>query len=251
MSNTGQVIEKCAERGNSRHELWIEFIRSAGIERMAEVGVYRGKFASTILENCRSLKKYYMIDPWRHLDDWNKPANESDDLFELLYAETKAKTDFADEKRTILRGKTVEVIDEIPDGELDFAYIDGDHTLKGIAIDLICVYPKVRVGGFIGGDDFAKTIWQHHSKYEPTLVYPFAVYFAEAVGAPIYGLPHNQFLIEKTMKRLFEFIDFTGNYSDISLRGQLDANEALKLKVNEMFPRVMKYARKMKKWVSK
>jgi hypothetical protein len=25
---------------------------------------------------------------------------------------------------------------------LDFAYIDADHTLKGIAIDLIRVYPK-------------------------------------------------------------------------------------------------------------
>ncbi|MDI6852050.1 MAG: class I SAM-dependent methyltransferase [Deltaproteobacteria bacterium] len=251
MNNTRPIIEKCAERAGSRYELWIDFIRSAGLEHMAEVGVYRGNFASSILENCSSLKKYYMIDPWRHLDDWNKPANEDDALFESFFAETKARTDFAGEKRVILRGKTVEVIDDLPDEQLDFAYIDGDHTLKGIAIDLICIYPKVRPGGFIGGDDFSKTIWQHHSKYEPTLVFPFAVYFAEAVGAPIYGLPYNQFLIEKTIARSFEFVDLTGDYSNLSLRGQLDANKALKLKMAEMLPRATKYARKMKKWFSK
>jgi len=58
----------------------------------------------------------------------------------------------------ILRGKTAEVIDQITDGELDLAYIDADHTLKGIAIDLIRVYPKVRDGGFLGGDDFTTTL---------------------------------------------------------------------------------------------
>ena len=33
---------------------------------MAEVGVYRGDFASKILQRCDSIEKYYMIDPWRH-----------------------------------------------------------------------------------------------------------------------------------------------------------------------------------------
>ena len=37
----------------------------------------------------------------------------------------------------------------------------------------------------------------HAQQYEPTLVFPFAVYFAEAVGSRIYGPPHSQFLIEK------------------------------------------------------
>jgi len=30
---------------------------------MAEVGVYEGDFARAILQNCESIKKYYMIDP--------------------------------------------------------------------------------------------------------------------------------------------------------------------------------------------
>jgi hypothetical protein len=86
-----------------------------------------------------------MIDPWRHLSDWNKPGNHDDAIFSEFFKQTNIKTNFGDNKRVILRGKTTEVIDCIADGELDLAYIDDDHTLKGIAIDLIRVYPKVPV----------------------------------------------------------------------------------------------------------
>jgi hypothetical protein len=92
--------------------------------------------------------------------------------------------------------------DQIADGGLDFAYIDADHTLKGIAIDLIRVYPKVRSGGFLGGDDFTRSVWEHNTRFEPTLVFPFAVYFAEAVGATIYALPYSQFRSSVSRKRV-------------------------------------------------
>ncbi len=105
----------------------------------------------------------------------------------------------------MLRGRTKEVIDEIPDGSLDFAYIDGDHTLRGITIDLIKLMPKVKEGGLIGGDDFTNTPWQHDIRFEPTLVCPFGIYFAEAMDLPIVALPFNQFLIEKTTGGVFSF----------------------------------------------
>ena len=40
-----------------------------GVQRMADVGVYRGDFAAQVLHRCECLTAYYMIDPWRHLDD--------------------------------------------------------------------------------------------------------------------------------------------------------------------------------------
>lgn len=195
---------------------------------MVELGVYRGDFAETILKECAGLKKYYMIDPWKHLDSWNKPANRNNEIFEKFFLEVKTKTNFASNKRVVLRGKTTEVISKIPDRELDFAYIDGDHTLKGISIDLINLYPKIKPGGWIGGDDFSRTIWQHSLRFEPTLVFPFAVYFAEAVGAPIYALPYNQFLIEKKNDPSFSFADLTNRYTDTSLRSQVHPSNYLK-----------------------
>jgi len=149
------------------------------------------------LRRCECLTAYYMIDPWRHLNDWNKPANQDDAVLGVFLRETKTKTDFAAAKRFILRGKTTEVIEQIRNNELDLAYIDADHTLKGIAIDLIRVYPKVRTGGFLGGDDFARSVWEHKTTFEPTLVFPFAVYFAETVGATICALPYSQFCLQK------------------------------------------------------
>jgi methyltransferase family protein len=216
----------------------------AGVRRMAEVGVYRGDFAAEMLRRCESLTAYYMIDPWRHLSDWNKPANKEDGVLEEYFQETKAKTEFAAAKRLILRGKTTEVIEQIPDGELDFAYIDADHTLKGIAIDLVRVYPKLRSGGFLGGDDFTRSVWEHNFKFEPTLVFPFAVYFAEAVGATIYALPHSQFCLKKGNGGQFAFVDLTGNYDDIGLRNQFSPEKVLKLAMWDRFPGVMRVVRK-------
>lgn len=230
-----KVVQECLSKAGSRFDLWIEFINATKIATMLEAGVYRGDFAEKILKNCKKVEQYYMLDPWRHLDEWNKPANEKDDLFEECLAQTKARTDFASQKRVLLRGKTTEVIGEIHDSDLDYAYIDADHTLKGITIDLISIFPKIRDGGWIGGDDFSETIWQHSSQYEPTLVFPFAVYFAEAVDARIFALPMNQFLIEKRCDQGFEFLDLTGKYTDTGLSHQLNPGTLLKLKLREMF----------------
>jgi len=240
-----QLLLKCIAKAQSRLEFWAEFIQSIGAQRMAEVGVYRGDFAAFVLQRCQGLTRYYMIDPWRHLDDWNKPANHDDSVLGEFLQETKAKTDFAAAKRVILRGKTTEVIDQIPDGELDLAYIDADHTLKGIAVDLIRVYPKVRLGGFLGGDDFTRSVWEHKTSFEPTLVFPFAVYFAEAVGATIFALPHSQFCLQKTHRRQFSFIDLTGSYDDVGLRDQFTPEKVLKLIAGERFPRLTRVARKL------
>lgn len=241
---TEQVLKKCICQAHSRSDLWVEFIQAAGVQRMAEVGVYRGDFAAAVLQKCGDLTRYYMLDPWRHLNAWNKPANQDDAVFAEFFEEAKSKTNFAAAKRIILRGKTTEVIDQIPDGELDLAYVDADHTLKGIAIDLIRVYPKVRAGGFLGGDDFSRSVWEHKTSFEPTLVFPFAVYFAEAVGATLYALPYSQFCLQKTTAAQFGFVDLTGQYDDLGLRGQFAPAKVLKLMIAERFPRLMRIARK-------
>jgi hypothetical protein len=233
-----QFLGQCISRSHSRLEFWVEFIQHAGVRRMAEVGVYRGDFAAFVLQRCDRLAQYYMLDPWRHLEDWNKPANHDDSLLSEFFQETMNKTAFAAAKRVILRGKTTEVVDQIPDGELDFAYIDADHTLKGIAIDLIRLYPKVRVGGFLGGDDFHPSMWQHNTAFEPTLVFPFAVYFAEAVGATICALPYSQFVLQKPCRAQFAFTDLAGQYSDVELRNQFAPDKIFKMIAGERLRRL-------------
>jgi Methyltransferase domain len=210
-------FQKLVSGATSKFSMWAELLRAVNAQTMVEVGVWKGDFAREILERCEFIEKYYMIDPWEHLPDWNKPFNVSREMFDEVYDEAMNKTDFASSKRIVLRGRTKEVIDDIPDNSIDFAYIDGDHTLRGITIDLIKLLPKVKEEGLIGGDDFTNTPWQHDISYEPTLVCPFSIYFAEAMDLPIVALPYNQFVIQKKNKSFFLFIDTTGDYGDISL----------------------------------
>jgi hypothetical protein len=218
-------LREWAASARTRLDLWVSLVNGVQARDVAEIGVYRGAFADRLLRDCPTIASYYMIDPWRHLDDWNKPANKGDDVFERFFAEALERTGPYAEKRIVLRGKTSEVLDRVPDEGLDFAYIDGDHTLRGITVDLVKVFAKVKERGWIGGDDFSASIWQHGPDYEPTLVFPFAVYFAEAVDARIYGLPHNQFLLEKSTQG-YEFVDVTGRYGALDLRGQLAREDA-------------------------
>jgi hypothetical protein len=205
----------------SRFDIWIDFLTFHRVEHMVEVGVFKGEFAERMLRGVQSLLCYHMIDPWIHLEDWDKPANKDNETFQAYYCEMLDRTEFAARKRNILRGRTSEVIDGIKDESLDFAYVDGDHTLRGISIDLIALYPKIKPGGWIAGDDFSRSIWQHPSSFEPTLVFPFAVYFAEAMKITIHALPFNQFLLEKTGNPEFQFVDWVGAYENFSLRSQL------------------------------
>jgi Methyltransferase domain len=221
-----ETVRALAGESRTRLDLWAAFLDRLDAHKVAEIGVYRGAFAARMLASCPAIETYYMIDPWRHLDDWNKPANRDDPSFERIFEEAMDVTSEHAARRVVLRGRTTEVIERIPDGSLDFAYLDGDHTLRGITTDLVRVYPKIRVGGWIGGDDFRRSIWQHGAQFEPTLVFPFAVYFAEAVGCPIHALSHRQFLIENQPERGFHFVDVDGRYPRLDLLSQLASRRA-------------------------
>ena len=222
--STDELIARIASvPGPSRQDIWLQIIEKVQAKDFLELGVLRGDYAEIILRNCPSIARYYMLDPWRHLEDWNKPSNVDQAMFDDIYAIAMAKTDFARDRRIVLRGRTTETIDEIPDESLDIAYVDGDHTLRGIAIDLIRTYPKVRAGGILGGDDYTRTIWQHAQNFEPSLVCPFAAYFAESQSAPIVIFPRGQFAIIKPSEpgQHFRVIDTTHSYGARTLLNQM------------------------------
>lgn len=217
MNINNEKVKEILCNSSSRIEMWERLLEIQQARVILEVGVWKGEFSEQILRTCGFVERYYMIDPWANLPDWNKPFNVAPEMFDAIYLEAMQKIKFAANKVIPLRGRTKEVAGQIPDNSLDFAYIDGDHTLRGITIDLMRVLPKIKEGGIIAGDDFTNTPWQHSISYEPTLVCPYCVYFAEACDFPIVALPHNQFMIQKDSNAKFSFVDTTGNYKDISL----------------------------------
>ncbi|MFT5105474.1 MAG: hypothetical protein ACI9UA_001095 [Pseudoalteromonas tetraodonis] len=242
-TNSRELITSAVKSTDRRTSLWIDIINSFNIRSIVEVGVFRGDFAEAVLSGCKGIEKYYMVDPWRNLENWNKPANVENDVFEGYYKDSMEKTEFAADRRVVLRGTTTEIIDEIPDGEIDLVYIDGDHTLRGIAIDMVAYLPKVRQGGLMGGDDFCPSIWQHVPRFEPTLVSPFAAHFAEGLRCPIHALPHEQFLISNVncgsgQVPGYELIDHTDTFGDLALKRHLGPTTQLKRSVRAFAGRI-------------
>jgi len=205
-----------------RFDLWATFLNEIEAKVVAEIGVFRGLFAAAMLERCPSIETYYMIDPWRHLDDWNKPANVSDAKFDAIMSEALERTNFAASRVKVLRGRTQDVVGQIADQSLDFAYIDADHSLRGITIDLQLILPKIRPDGSIGGDDFSPNVWQHAKHYEPSLVFPYAIYFAEAMKLRISALGFNQFLMHFREGSPPVFSDHTGQYPSATVLAALE-----------------------------
>ena len=107
--------------GTTRLSMWIEFINRHHLKTIAEVGVARGEMALALLEGCPEITSYTLVDPWRHLDDWNKPANKDDAGFEVVYDQAMSRTSPWESKRIVLRGRTTEVIHLVPDESLDLA----------------------------------------------------------------------------------------------------------------------------------
>ena len=103
---TEAELRAWSEAAESRLDLWTRFVNETEARTVAEIGVYRGRFAARMLDDCPGIATYYMIDPWRNLEDWNKPANTSDEVFEGYFRESMDRTSAHEGKRVVLRGTT-------------------------------------------------------------------------------------------------------------------------------------------------
>lgn len=127
--------------------------------RGAEFGVFRGKFSARILEE-RKPEKLYLVDPWINFEDplYEKTWYHVDSKNDMEDVFNKVSLRFAKEVEAgqveILRGKTTEVADMIPDGSLDYVYIDGDHSYQGVTTDLALAFQKTKEEAVIAVDDY-------------------------------------------------------------------------------------------------
>ena len=69
--------------------------------------------------------------------------------------------------------------------------------VKGITIDLIMSFPKVKSGGILGGDDYIKNIYHHDIKNFDQLVKPVIGYYYCSNKISKFLTNNTQFLIKK------------------------------------------------------
>lgn len=115
----------------------------------AEVGVYKGAFTEKF---CKVGLKMYAIDPWMAYQGGGRTQAEQDRQ-DFLYGHTRRVLDRY-KNCTIIRKTSLEALNDFENESLDFVYIDGDHSFRFFAEDLVEWTKKVRKGGCVSGHDY-------------------------------------------------------------------------------------------------
>ncbi len=119
---------------------------------IAEIGVMWGWFTHCILSEWKG-NVFYCIDPWESQSkEVYKERTDTVD-YEKCYQQMR---DYAKQEQRILlmRGLSTQMARFIPDGSLDFVFIDGNHAYTPVLEDMDTWFPKVKVGGIFSGHDY-------------------------------------------------------------------------------------------------
>lgn len=121
----------------------------------AEIGVDEGLNAERIIKISKP-KELYLIDPWdpyvyKHMTDLE--AKDYVSILEIRYNNVKDK--YKNNKSVkIIRETSISASKNFKDEYFDWVYIDADHDYNSVKEDIEHWYPKVKMGGFIGGHDY-------------------------------------------------------------------------------------------------
>ncbi len=125
--------------------------------RGAEIGVFKGSLSRRLL--VRKDLNLLMVDSWGGYEDrygksGDRLADQSEKEQENNLQTAIAITDFAEERRTIIRNDSVKAAEDVEDESLDFVFIDADHSYEGCRKDIESWFPKLKPGGLLCGHDY-------------------------------------------------------------------------------------------------
>lgn len=128
----------------------IHFLKQKNLQNLigVEIGTLQALNALSILHHL-NIKHLYLIDPYILYDDGINTYKNRDIDFDIAQ---KNMLSFKD-KVTFIKKTSIDAVNDIPN-DIDFVYIDGNHSYRYVKYDIENYYPKVKKGGTIGGHDF-------------------------------------------------------------------------------------------------
>lgn len=115
-----------------------------------EIGTDQGNTAELLL-NKTNCSKLYCIDPYMNYDEYSDAINTV--TGDHLYNKVLNRLSKYNNRVEVIRLFSDQAVDLIPD-DLDFIYIDGNHSYNYVIDDLNNWYPKLKKGGILIGDDY-------------------------------------------------------------------------------------------------
>lgn len=118
----------------SNRDEMLKYLKKGSIA--AEVGTLYGDFSRKILDECQPVKLHLLDIDFTNLreDVRNNPNTQ------------------------LHQGMSFEILETFPDNYFDWVYIDGDHTYEGVKKDIQAAINKIKPGGLIIFNDFARIL---------------------------------------------------------------------------------------------
>lgn len=164
----------------------------------AEVGVYRGDFSERILKVTRP-RKLYLVDPWKFFASnpsklWGANSGIDQAAMDAIHDHVAGRFRREVTAGTVVlcRATSVEFAATIPDGHLNWVYIDADHRYPAALDDIRAFWPKLVPGGVMIGDDYDLP----NSFFEDGVTKSVAEFSAQ-VHVPVEEPGRHQFILRK------------------------------------------------------
>ena len=123
--------------------------RLGSVQRGAEVGVQFGKNAEAMLASFPGLF-LYLVDCY----DESVPAHPKHTVAEVEAEAHRRLARFPTRFEWLVEYSVV-AAKSVPDGSLDYAFIDADHSYESVKQDIIAWLPKIGPGGILAGHDYS------------------------------------------------------------------------------------------------
>ena len=128
-----------------------ELFFEVGYKIGAEIGVQAGHNAQVLCQKNPGLK-LFCIDPWTPWEN-GRPTQHRQNMFFWTAKKNLLRPGY---NVVFIKKKSVEALEDIKDGSLDFVYIDGLHDFDNVMMDVIGWSKKVKSGGIVSGHDYSE-----------------------------------------------------------------------------------------------
>jgi hypothetical protein len=165
----------------------------------AEVGVLGGDFSALIIQQTKP-DSLFLVDTFISPDWAGREHQRFDASTHLSFIQQRFESEIQNKQVSLLQGMSAKKLKEIPDGTLDWIYIDADHSYAAVAEDLRHALRLIKSEGFIVMNDYI--FFSHHENLEYGVVHAVNEFCLKEHFELVYLALHPQMYCDVVLKRI-------------------------------------------------